>query len=116
MVNYEEAKVKLTNTQLNKLKCSAKNKTGTILRITKKNFQDEELPHELILTTRQKTKIRNGLTKNMSTDIKLSKVQLAKIIKSGGCLGNMICNLGKFGKLLGKIALKSFTVYFTKDV
>ena len=116
MANYEEAKVKLTNTQLNKLKSSAKNKTGTILRITKKKFQNEELPHELFLTTRQKIKIRNGLTKNMSTDIKLSKVQLSKIIKSGPCLGNMICNLSKFGKLLGKIALENFAVYFTKDV
>ena len=52
MVNYEEARVKLTNTQLNKLKSAAKNETGTTLRITKKNFQGEELIHELFLTTR----------------------------------------------------------------
>ena len=45
MENYQEARVKVTNTQLNKLKPAAKNKTGTILRITKKNFQDEESPH-----------------------------------------------------------------------
>ena len=38
MANYEEARVKLTNTQLNKLKSAAKNKTGTTLRITKGNF------------------------------------------------------------------------------
>ena len=57
MANYEEARVKLTNTQLNKLKSAAIKKPGTILKITKKNFQDEELPHELLLTTRQKTKI-----------------------------------------------------------
>ena len=56
MVNYEEITVKLTNTQLNKLRFAVKNKTETILRITKKNFQDEELPHELFLTTREKTK------------------------------------------------------------
>ena len=43
--------VKLTHTQLNKLKSAAKNKTGTILRLTKKKFEDEELPHELFLTT-----------------------------------------------------------------
>ena len=48
--NYEEARVKLSNTQLNELKSAAKNNTGTILRITKKKFQDEELPHELFLT------------------------------------------------------------------
>ena len=46
MANYQEARVKLTNTQLNKLKFAAKNKTGTILRVNQKNFQDEELPHE----------------------------------------------------------------------
>ena len=56
MVNYEEITVKLTNTQLNKSRFAVKNKTETILRITKKNFQDEELPHELFLTTREKTK------------------------------------------------------------
>ena len=54
MANYEEAKVKLTNTQLNKLKSAVKNKTQTILRLSKKNFEDEELLHELFLTTRQK--------------------------------------------------------------
>ena len=56
MANYQEAKVKLTNTQLNKLKSAAKNITGRILRLTKKNFKDEELPHELFLTARQTTK------------------------------------------------------------
>ena len=50
MVNYEEARVKLTNTQLKKLNSAAKNKT----RVIQKNFQDKELPHELFLTTRKK--------------------------------------------------------------
>ena len=45
MVICQEARVKLTNIQLNKLKSKAKNKKGTILRLTKKNFEDEELPH-----------------------------------------------------------------------
>ena len=49
MASYEEARVKITNTQLNKFKSAAKNKTGTTLTITKKNFQDEELPHESFL-------------------------------------------------------------------
>ena len=52
MANYEEGKVKLTNTQLKKIKFVAKNKTEITLRITKKNFQDEELLHELFLTRR----------------------------------------------------------------
>ena len=55
MANYQKARIKLTNTQLNKLKSAAKNKTGTILRINKKNEEDEELPHVLFLTTKQAT-------------------------------------------------------------
>ena len=78
MVNHQEERVKLTNTLLNKLKSAAKNNTGTILRLYKKNFEDEELPHELFLTTRQTAKIKNVFAKNMSTDIKLSKVQISK--------------------------------------
>ena len=45
MANYQEVRVKLTNTQLKKLKPAPKNTTGTILRLNKKNFEDEELPH-----------------------------------------------------------------------
>ena len=52
MANYQEARVKLTNKQLNKFKSLAKNKTETILRLNKKNFEDGELSHELFLTTR----------------------------------------------------------------
>ena len=59
MINYRKTRVKLTNTQLSKLKSAAKNKTGTILRLNKKNFVDEEL-HELFLTTRQIAKTRNA--------------------------------------------------------
>ena len=83
MANYQEARVKLTNTQLNKLKSAAKNMTGTILRLCKKNFEDEELPHELFLTTGQTTKLRNAFANNRSTDIKLSRAQISKIIQSG---------------------------------
>ena len=61
-------RVKLTNTQQIKLKCVAKNKTRTILRLLKKNFEEEELPHELFLTTRQATQIRNVFANNMSID------------------------------------------------
>ena len=79
MRNYQEMRVKLTNTQSNKLKSATENKTGTILRLNKKNFEDEELSHELFLTTRQTTKIRNDFNNNISTDIKLSKAQISKI-------------------------------------
>ena len=74
MASFQDARGKLTNTQLNKLKSAAKNKTGIILILNKKNVEDEELPHELYLTTRQTTKIRNAFANNMSTDRRLSKV------------------------------------------
>ena len=80
MANYQEGRVKLANTQLNKLKPEAKNKTGTILRMSKKKFEDKELSHELFLSTRQTTKIKNIFRNNMSTNIKLSKAQRSKII------------------------------------
>ena len=61
MANYEEARDQLSKRKLNKLKSAAKNNTGATLRITKKKFQDEELPHELFVTTRQKIKIKSLL-------------------------------------------------------
>ena len=95
MANYEEARVKLTNMKLNKLKSAAKDKTGTTLRIRNKKFQDEELPREFIPITRQKTKMKNAFTKNILMDKKLSKAKLSEIIQSGGFLDNMMSNLGK---------------------
>ena len=52
MGNYQKMRVKLTNTQLNKLNFAGKNKIGTILSLNKKNVQDEELPYEFFPTTR----------------------------------------------------------------
>ena len=95
MASYQEARLKLTNTQLNKLKSAAKNNTGPILNVNKKNVEDEELPHELFLTIRQTTKITNAFANNMSTDIKLSKTQISKIIQSGGSFGSWLGNLRK---------------------
>ena len=88
--------MKLTNTQLNKLKSAATNKTGSILRLNKKNFEDEELSHELFLTTRQTAKTRNAFVNNMSTDIKLSKAQVSKIIQSGGSFGSWLGSTKKY--------------------
>ena len=45
-----------------------------------KMFDKNDLPHELLLTTRQKTKLSNAFNNNMSTDLKLSRVQISKII------------------------------------
>ena len=95
MSNYQEARVKLTNTQLNKLKSATKHETGTTLRITQNNFQDKELPHELFLATRQTTKIRNAFANNMSTDINFSKAHISKIVQSAGSFGSWLGNLGQ---------------------
>ena len=67
MAKYGQAKVKLTNNQLKKLESPSKNKTGKTLRVTNKNFQDEEL--------------RKAFANKMLTDIKLSKSQLSKKIR-----------------------------------
>ena len=56
----------------------------------------------MFLTTRQTTKLRNAVENNMSTDIKLSKAQIFKIIKSGGFLGTL---LGKIAGPLMKVAV-----------
>ena len=81
MAEYSKVNVKLTDTSLKKLKTAFKNKTGTTLRrLSLKMFDGNVLPHELLLTTRQKTKLRSSFNNNMSTDIKLSKAQISKII------------------------------------
>ena len=101
MTNYDVTRDMLTNLQLKKLESAAK-KDWKNIRITKKNFQDEGFPHELFLTTRQKTKTANTFANNMSTDIKLSKAQLIKIIQSGRCLGKL---LGKLAGALMEVAV-----------
>ena len=78
MVEYSEINCKLTNVQLNKLKKAAKSNEGATLRLGIKNFNKNEHPHELLLTTRQNTKLRNAISNNSTTDIKLSKAQIKK--------------------------------------
>ena len=63
------------------------------MRISLKMLNGNNLPHELLLMTRQKTKLRNAFNNNMSTDIKLSKAQITKIIQSGGFLGSLLSKL-----------------------
>ena len=89
MVEYSKVNVKLSDTQLKKLKTAVKNKTGTTLRMSYKIFDKNDLPHELLLTTRQKTKLRNALNNNISTDLKLSSAKIVKIIQSRRFLGSL---------------------------
>ena len=97
MVEYSEV-----NVQLNKFKKSVKSNEGATLRLGIRNFNKDERPHELLLTTRQNTKLRNALNNNSATDIKLSKAQIKKIIISGGFLGKL---LSKLAGPLTKVAL-----------
>ena len=85
--------MKLTDTQLKKLNIAVKNTTGTALKMSLKMRDGNDVPHELLLTTRQKTKLRNAFNNNMSTDLKLSKAQISKIIQSGGFLGSLLSKL-----------------------
>ena len=102
MVEYTKINCKLTNIQLNKIKKSVKDGSELVLRLGTKIFNKDELPHELFLTTRQSTKLRNAINNNMSTDIKFSKAQLKKFIKSGGFLGIL---LSKIAGPLMKVAM-----------
>ena len=102
MVEYIKVDCKLTNIQLNKLKKAVKSNEGVTLRLSIRNFNKDERPHELLLTTRQNTKLRNAVNNNSLIDIKLSKAQIKKLIQSGGFLGY---SLSKLAGPLMKVAL-----------
>ena len=94
MVDYSKINCKLTKVQLNKLKNAVKSNEGVTLRLAIKNLNKDELPHELLLTTRQNTKLRNAINNNnLTTDIKLSKAQIKKLIQSGGFLRELLSKL-----------------------
>ena len=78
MVEYRQLNLKLSDTQLKNLKTAVKNKTGTSLRISLNILNGNDLPHELLLTRRQKSKLRNAFNNKMLTDLKLSKAQILK--------------------------------------
>ena len=58
-----------------------------------KMFNNNKFPHELLLTTRQETKLGNAFKSNLSTDIMLSKSQISKVTQSGGFLGSLLSTL-----------------------
>ena len=101
MTQYNNLNVKLSNSQLNKLKSSIKNETDVVLRISSSmvgNSNDNtNFPHELLLTNGQVANIRKAFAKNTSIDIKLPKTQLSKMIQSGGFLGRLLGPLLKAG-------------------
>ena len=102
MVEYSKVNVKLSDAQLKKLKTDVKKETETTLRMSLKMLDGNDLPHELLLTTGQKTKLRNAFNNNMATDFTLCKAQISKIIQYGGFVGSL---LSKLAGPLTKVAL-----------
>ena len=110
MVEYSTVGVTLSSSQLNKLKTAAKNQTGVALRINIKMLKRNNLSHELLLTARQKTKLRNAFENNMSTDIKLSRAQISKISQSRWILGSLLSKLaGPLMKVAAPLAKNILT-------
>ena len=77
MAQYNGLNVKLSNSQLNKLKSAIKSKTEIVLRLSSYmigNSNDQtNFPHKLLLTNREVANLRKVFENNSSTDIKLSK-------------------------------------------
>ena len=111
MTQYNSLNVKLSNSQLNKLKTAIKNETDVILRLSSNMIGSSEdetnFPHKLLLTNRQVANLRKDFANYLSTDIKLSKTQLPKMIQLGGFLGRLLCPLLKIGLPLMKSVIQS---------
>ena len=101
MIQDNSSNLKLSNSQLNKLKSAIINETEIFLRLSSNiigNSHDKtNFSHELLLTNRQVANLHKAFANNSSTDIKLSKTQLSKIIQSGGFLGRFLGLLLKTG-------------------
>ena len=106
MVEYNTVNAKLSNSPRNKLESAVKNKQGTTLRMNARMLNGNNLPHELFLTQRRITKLRNNIENNLQTDINLSKAQISKIIQSAGFLGKLLGPLLKTGLPLLKSVIK----------
>ena len=101
--------VKLSKSQLNNLKSAIKNETGVVLRLSNMigNSDDEtNFPHKLLLTNRQVANLRRAFANHTSTDIRLSKTELSKMIQSGVFLGRLLGPLLKTGLQLMKSVIQ----------
>ena len=104
MTQYNSLNVKLSNSQLNKLKSAIKNESEVVLRLSSNVIVNNEtnFPHKLVLTDRQISSLRKSFASNSSADVKLSKAQLSKMIQSGGFLSRLLGPLLKTVLLLIK--------------
>ena len=110
MTQYNSLNVKLSNSQLSKLKLAIKNETDIVLRLSLNMIGNSDnntnFPHELLLTNKKVANLRKVFAKNTSTDIKLSKTQLSKMIQSGKFLGRLLGPLFRTGLSLMKSVIK----------
>ena len=94
MTQYNSLNVKLSNSQLNKLKSTIKNESEVVLKLSSNmigNSNDKtNFSHELLLRDRQVSNIRKAFPNNSTIDIKFSKTQLSKMVQSGGFLGKLL--------------------------
>ena len=92
MIKYDSLNVNLSNSQLNKLNSAIKNETGVVFRLSSNVVCDNEtkFPHKLFLTNRQVSNLRKDFANYLSTDIKLSKTLLSKMILSGGFFSRLL--------------------------
>ena len=111
MTQYNSLNVKLSNSQVNKLKSAIKSEADVVLRLSSNmigNSDDEtNFPDKLLLTNRQVANLPRIFAKDTSANIKLSKTQLSKIIQSGGFLGRLLGPLLRTGLPLMKSVIKS---------
>ena len=110
MTPYNSLNVKLSNSQLSKLKSAIKNETDGFLRLSSNMIGNSDdstnFPQELLLTNRQNASLCKAFANHLSTDIKLSKTQLSKMIQSGGFLGRLLGPLLRTGLPLIKSVIK----------
>ena len=108
MTQYISLNIKLSNSQLDKLKSAIENKTEVVLRLSLNMVGDDEinLPHKLLLTNRLVANLRKTFANYFSTDIKLPKTQISKMMKSRGFLGRLLRPLLKTGLPLMKNVIK----------
>ena len=101
MTQYNSLNVKLSNSQLNKLKSAIKNESEVVLRLSSNMIGDSDdkinFLHELLLTDRQVANLHKTFANNSTANIKLSKTQLSKMIQSGEFVSRLLGPLLKTG-------------------
>ena len=110
MSQYNSLNVKLSNSQLNKLKSAIKNETEAVLRLSSNMIGNSNgetnFPDKLLLTNTQVANLHKAFADKSSTDIKLSETQLFKIMQSGGFFGRLLGSLLKTGLPLMKFVIQ----------